>query len=341
MLCYITVTSTTDNGRYAKARINGIYESEEQALRSIGPERPPNDVVFKWPMLEPPRFAQPVDVHNGQVVPLKHSRLLDALDNALRRDEISHLFQMNDALTKHVSHLEGQLPKKPAVHVNDRDPEPAARQVRDLWLCRGREDAIARIVRDYVNSEKPTLVGRIIAAPDAATVAHLNTQAQQHRLADGNFDPTQGLAHNRVLLHAGDRVQFCRTDNKLGVTDRDLGDVVALFPEFRTIAVALDDRKTPGSDVVLVPLKDYADVDLAYATTYDKAPKMELHQVFVLADSHAPTRQVVDALPGFHVEIYADAITASRFFPEQSTGHDLCQSVDLTADPLSSYREHQ
>ena len=87
-----------------------------------------------------------------------------------------------------------------------------------------------------------------------------------------------------------------------------------------------------------VSLNEYADIDLAYATTYDKAEHMELHQVFVLADSRAPTRQFVESLPAFHVQVYADAVTASKCFPEHADGHYRCPSADLTADPLGSYR---
>ena len=97
----------------------------------------------------------------------------------------------------------------------------------------------------------------------------------------------------------------------------------------------------PALDVVLVPLNEYAEIDLAYATTYDKAKHMELHQVFVLADSRAPTRQFVESLPAFHVQVYADAVTASTCFPEHADGHYRCPSVDLTADPLGSYRQRQ
>ena len=248
MLCYVTVTSAPGHDRQNKARITGIFETEEQARRSLGPDESPQTAVFQWPMIEPPRFAAPVEIHDGQVVPLQQSRLLDALDNALRREEISQLYQMNDALTKHVSHLADQLPsKRTTLSVHGQDAESSARQVRDLWLSHRQEDAIASVVRDYVNAEKPTLAGRIIATADATTAAHLNTQAQRKRLGDGNFDPTQGIAHNRILLHAGDRIQFGRTDEELGVKDRELGDVVALFPQFRTIAVALDERKLPGA----------------------------------------------------------------------------------------------
>ena len=225
--------------------------------------------------------------------------------------------------------------------MHGQNAESTARQVRDLWLSHRQEDAIASVVRDYVNAEKPTLAGRIIATADAATAVRLNTRAQDMRLGDGSFDPTQGIAHDRILLHVGDRVQFGRTDAELGVKDRELGDVVAIFPQFRTIAVAIDERKLPGAEVVLLSLNEYPDIDLAYATTYDRAKHMELHQVFVLADSRAPTRQFVESLPAFHLQVYADAVTASKCFPEHADGHYRCPSVDLNADPLGAYRQRE
>ena len=88
MLCYVTVTSAPGD-RPNKARITGIYETEEQARRSLGPDGSPQTSVFQWPMIEPPRFAAPVEIHDGHLVPLQRSRLLDALDNALKREQIA------------------------------------------------------------------------------------------------------------------------------------------------------------------------------------------------------------------------------------------------------------
>ena len=179
------------------------------------------------------------------------------------------------------------------------------------------------------------LTERIMLAPDNDTVVHLNRLAQGNRTQQDSFDASRGVAYNHVLLQRGDRVQFYRTDEELGVTDADLGEIIGLSPSQRTAVVAIDRRDMKASELVFVSLEDYLDIDLGYATTYDRAANLQLRQAFLLADGSA--RQVVDSLSAQDVGIYADKLTACSQFPELAGNQEMGQSIDMEADPISQH----
>lgn len=331
---FVTVKKRLSSGPDHEVKISGIYSSEDEAKRALGEERA-DEPVFKWDAKKKPAYGEFVEIHDGQVQPIPRSRFFDAIENALRHEEIAHLYKMVESQQKYVSALEQRLQWEPTIDDRGRGRLPTERRVRDVHIVTDRETAWKNVVTDFVLAEQPTLSRRIMLTALTTTAAILNRHAQQSRLANEKFDGTQGIAHKQFLLHAGDRVQFLKANEELGVNEFDLGDVVKVFREWRTVAVSLDRDKAQVSDLVLVDLRKYGDLDLGYATTYRRARGMDLTHAFVLAERHWSTREFVDKLSCFHVETYADFLTAAIHFPDWKQPSE--PEIDLEADPLGLY----
>ena len=317
-----------------RATICAIFESEPQAQRALDPDSNPTTQVVQWPSCYQPRLGETVQIGDGMVTSHNRQPFQALTEEIFKKSKITELLDRNATLVQRISGLEQRLENKPAFLGRDDDRTPTARQTRDIWSCDDQKQAVERIVADYVKSEKPTLNQRMMLVPDEAAADQLNRLAQDNRIEGGYFDPTRGMAHNHVLLHKGDRVQFLRDDADLGVKDGELGEIVQLFQEHRAIVVAGDRRNADQSEFVIVPLEEYSEIDLAYAATYERSRKMDLYQVFVLADLHAPTREFVDSLTCFRAEVYADLATAYTQFADYLQGQKLENSIDRDADPL-------
>ena len=290
------------------------------------------------PSQEPTVNDQSAEVPDRQVTAYRRPPLLDLLEPIFKRKELAQLRNENEALGKYNDQLQKrQETEDKTVHAHLRR-KCSNRQVRDLWIAVNAKTAQENLVADFVRAEQPTFDERIILVADAKNAAHLNWLVQENRVDQETFDPNRGMAHNRCRLYVGDRVRFCRDDAELDVKDGDLGEIIAFQSQQRTLAVALDRREVDASTLVFVALDEYHEIDLGYATTYDQAPKLQLYQAFVLADPQAPTRQLVDSLHCFRVEIHSDKLTACVQFPDIAGEQQFSQSVDQKADPLAQYR---
>jgi hypothetical protein len=316
-----------------------------------GPPSLPEPTTDKTLEEEQTVFSQPVEhsatpgesptIDEPEAFSRRRSGLLDLVELVFKRQELAQLHRANEILAKynHQLHQRVERDNTKVYHAQHRR-EHTDRQVRDLWISATMKTAQENLVADYVRAEEPILAKRVMLVPDPETAANCNRLAQENRIDPITFDNTEAIAHDRTLFYVGDRVQFFRAEDRdLGVKDGDLGEIIAISPPERTLAVALDRCKMEASQLVLVPLREYPHIDLGYATTYDRTHKLSpLYHSFVLADLRAPTRHVVDSLSCFHVEIYGDALTACTHFPELA-GHQVHgQGVDLEADPLAEYR---
>ena len=335
---FVTVKYQADDPSRRQAEVTGVYQSAEQAAQGTenGPAK--KEDLLKWPNHYPPRIGQPVGILDGQIAPSKRPGLIELLDEKVfKRKELAELREKSKALEKHNSKMETRIKDCERIHHAHLCRDRKTYQVTDLWISALPQTAKENLLADYAKAEAPTLHGRIMVVPGSEVMAFCNRLAQENRVGNDSLEATRGMGHSHSLLHRGDRVQFARTDNELNVRDGELGEIVELYPEQRTILVAIDDREDRASNMVFVPLREYADVDLGYATTYDRALKHELYQAFVLADQRAPTRQLVDSLAAKQLEIYADRITAAAQFPEIAGKQQMGQAIDQKADPLIEY----
>jgi len=332
---YVTI-EYRDPGDRRKGRVVGIHDSAERAQKLIETESLDKMEVLQWPNRQPPQLGAAVVVADRQIVPDRPNGLLSLLEAALKRQDLEKLRQENAALARHNSRLQSLVEDKEKSYSTQFERDRTNSQFKDLWISSTVQEALANLLADFTRAEVPTLNKRIMLVPDAENVTRFNRLAQENRMHAGSFDATQGLAYNNVLLHSGDRVQFHRTDETLGVKDADLGEIVELFPEQRTAVVVLDRWESSISEVIFVPLRDYSDLDLGYAATYSRAADLQLHQAFILAGDSA--RELTDSLSARNVEIYADRLTACLQFPELAGEQQIGQAIDMEADPLAHYR---
>ena len=324
-----------DPDRPRKAHIVAIHDAAELAQKLVSDDESDRKLeTLEWPNQKPPEVGAAVTVAERQIESERPGGLLSLLEATLNRQEDKQLREKNEALSRLNSQLQSKLQANSQTRHVRLNRDTKHRQVRDLWVSATVQGARESIVADYARLEFPMVGSRIMITPDSDTVAHFNRLAQENR-GHEVWDPTRAIAHNNILLYVGDRVQFNRTDEELGVRGDDLGEVVGLFPGQRTVAVALDRSEMKASDLVFVSLREYDELDLGYATTYDRAGDIDIYEALVLATRGS--RPLVDSLSATNVAIYADTLTAAIEFPELAGQQELCPKIDTEADPLAAY----
>ena len=63
---FVTVQKRLPSSPDSEVKINGIFDSEEQAKRALGKERA-QEPVYEWSEKKPPTFEEFVTVEDGQI----------------------------------------------------------------------------------------------------------------------------------------------------------------------------------------------------------------------------------------------------------------------------------
>ena len=133
---FVTVRYRPDDNNGQQADVSGIHQSAEQAARVANQDSARKTAAFEWPNRHPPSLGETVGIVDGQILPHRRPGLLDLLDMALKRQELTDLRRQNEALAQHNTHLQIQLnPKHKVYHARLHRERRAARS--DLRCSRG------------------------------------------------------------------------------------------------------------------------------------------------------------------------------------------------------------
>ncbi|MDC0935060.1 hypothetical protein OAS39_02155 [Pirellulales bacterium] len=338
---FLTVKYQKGDQLGQEARVIDIHQSSDEAVKLVDADAEHRTDMFAWSGRAAPRPGDRVQIEGGQIVANRRPPLVELMERVFKRQELRDLARKNSALQEQNSQLAKQLEPERTVYHGRLERTSALNQSRYWWIASSQDRASENMVSDFAKCQFPSLLERIMLAPDRAAAARLNRLAQENRLAEPAFDGAKALAHEQNLFHKGDRVRFCRDAVDPGVRDGDLGEVIMLDAGTRTLVVALDRKEVELAELVFVPLAEYGDVDLGYAAAYDQAPKLQLQQAFVLGQQDANTPELVAALSAHCVEIHLDRFTAQTQFPEVAGKPLWAEPLDLEANPLAQYMEKE
>jgi Ti-type conjugative transfer relaxase TraA len=208
-----------------------------------------------------------------------------------------------------------------------------------------RQTTINRLIADWHQDQ------HIMLAFTNKDVLTINQQARQLLKQDGALDKQEFIhkicrldendfgevtkTHGTRAFAKGDRIQFMKNDNRLGVKNGMLGTVTNV--DKQKLAVQLDgDQKTVSFATNLYPY-----VDHAYAITVNKAQGMTAKKAYVLATNHftrnlsyvALTRHKEDLKVYYsNAEAWSDSVATKQL---AKTGEKLSSLDYLDANQLS------
>ncbi len=156
-----------------------------------------------------------------------------------------------------------------------------------ITVSEDRETAMESLIKDWSTPGLKNPNSNLIFASTRAEVRDLNEMCQAAQRASHSGPAVKPLRFESkqddgstipVELYPGDAVIFNKKSRILGIENGNLGTVVALNRQKKTVAVRLKD----GNRNVLVPLRDYPYVDLGYAMTVHRAQSTTIDNGFVL-----------------------------------------------------------
>ncbi len=157
----------------------------------------------------------------------------------------------------------------------------AYRQHKRLIIGHDRNATIARAVGDWYRHITTTgdLTCGLLIAHGNDTVAELNEEARSHLAASQRLNGPTLEAGQRVF-QAGDRILCRRNQDRLDVLNGDLGTVLAIDSDDRTLTVRLD-RAPETRDLPAWYLEE-GHVDYGYALTGHKAQGVTTSRTFTV-----------------------------------------------------------
>jgi hypothetical protein len=155
------------------------------------------------------------------------------------------------------------------------------RQHRRLIIGHDRDDTVARAVQDWYRHVTAIgdLTSGLLIAHGNDTVAELNEQARSLILASGRVEGPSIQAGER-MVGTGDRILCGKNQDRLDVLNGDLGTVISVDPDHKTITVRLD--RDPETRELPSWYLDEGHVDYGYALTGHKAQGVTTNRTFTV-----------------------------------------------------------
>jgi conjugative relaxase-like TrwC/TraI family protein len=157
-----------------------------------------------------------------------------------------------------------------------------------ILQAKTRADAHKLLIKSWWQQAGRNPEKHLILAPNATEAEQLNRAAQQARQRHGLLGrrkvrltgvPVWGWLREAPWLYERDRIEFRRTNRGIGVRHGDRGTIRRINYFSRTLTVNLDKGK-----VVRVPLRQYRDIDLAYAFSVARGAQLRASEhAFILA----------------------------------------------------------
>lgn len=190
-------------------------------------------------------------------------------------------------------------------------------------LADSRPQAMAQLVEQWAKDggvKHPESV--LMIAGLNSEVKELNLRAQAERIRAGEVDAEKKIYANGVYFHEGDRLQFLKNSRPLGVSNSNMGNVLAVDPDGGRLRVRLDDERE-----IDVAFNRYRPehLRLGYASTTHKAQGATFPHVHVL-------------MGGMYSDLHMTYVQASRskisthlFCDKATAGPELADLVRAAA----------
>ncbi|MEE8375617.1 MAG: AAA family ATPase, partial [Acidimicrobiia bacterium] len=155
------------------------------------------------------------------------------------------------------------------------------RQHKRVIIGHDRDDTISRAVGDWYRHVVATgdLTSGLLIGYENNTVAELNQLARSHLAASQHLNgPTLRTAERN--FETGDRILCRKNHDRFDVLNGDLGTVVSVDPDHRTLTVRLD--RDPETRELPFWYLDEGHVDYGYALTGHKAQGVTTDRTFTV-----------------------------------------------------------
>ncbi|MCA9213734.1 MAG: hypothetical protein KDB27_11740 [Planctomycetales bacterium] len=325
------VTVRYANDEHSRGVIDCVGHASSKLEATIEDEK--HAGVFTWSEKKMPVIGDEVAINGNRVSPANQQTFFARINSGTLRDELDQMKAENASLRQYVDQLYRKEQRVFHDHLLRRVSDG---KVINISTAVNKSKARENMVADFSKLAEVSLSEKIVLVADAHEARRINLTVQENTRSIEPARQKIGLVHHDCVLHTGDRVQ-CFADHDV-LRDGDLADVVAVDRETKTVSLFLD-RHSCAANLVHVSLSEYPSISLGYATTFERAEKLDLYQACIFPDSTNAAPQLVNELNCKRVAIYTDQLTAAVHF-----GHLLREPVfsrrneiDRSIDPISQY----
>jgi Ti-type conjugative transfer relaxase TraA len=145
-----------------------------------------------------------------------------------------------------------------------------------LFVGEERKDAREQLIRDWGKAGVEYPEDNLILSGTRKEVSLLNKSAQEKRQEAGKLGETNYPVEG-FLVYEGDRVKFTKNHKALNLFNGDFGTITHIDKINHVMQVELD-----RGELVTVPLKDYANLTLGYASTTHAAQGVTVENAYIL-----------------------------------------------------------
>ncbi len=246
------------------------------------------------------------------------------------RLEVPTLFQQLLSAAQAAAQTLNQVKRQLAPHHSLRDLADQGL----LTVSDDREHAAQDLLSDWTTNQVQCPEKSAIICDGPADVEQMNRWCQDHRRRAGLLQTGNRLQRGTGYLYQGDRVLFTKTSRLLGFRRGDTGTLIAIKPASRVCMARLDSGRT-----VVVPLREYPYLQLAYAVAARQAQVTALDRVYLLPSGSIPKRGV--RLPNPKTRVYVTEQDAGPELAAQAARTRTARARSAADDYSSGARPRQ